>query len=75
MSITFAILILGLHPGLQHSTRQNERSFLNMLLDDFVTLTNLDDVFLLNKPTDKRAIARILSRFSLLMLGVGVDDG
>jgi len=41
-----------------------------MLLDNFVTLTNLSDAYLLNEPTDKRALARILAHFSLLMLGV-----
>ena len=40
-----------------------------MFLDDFVTLTNLAAVYLLNEPTDKRALAHILARFSLLMLG------
>ncbi len=34
-----------------------------------VTLTNLDADYLLAKPTDKRALACILARFSLLMLG------
>ncbi len=66
--VTFAILVFGLCPGLQHSTRQSKRSLLNMLLEDFVTLTNLDAVYLLNKPTDKCALACILARFSLLML-------
>jgi hypothetical protein len=40
-----------------------------MLLDGFVTLTNLDAASLLDKPTDKQAIAQILARFSLLILG------
>jgi hypothetical protein len=34
-----------------------------------VTLTSLTNVYLLDKPTDKRALARILAHFSLLMLG------
>jgi hypothetical protein len=67
--VTFAILVLGLCQGLQHGTRQSKRFFLNMLFVNFVTLTNLDDVYLPNKPTDKRALAYILARFSLLMLG------
>ncbi len=32
--VTFAILTLGLCPGLQHGTLQSKHSFLNMLLDD-----------------------------------------
>jgi hypothetical protein len=40
-----------------------------MLLDDFVTLTNLAAVYLLNEPTYKRALSRILACVSLLMLG------
>jgi hypothetical protein len=40
-----------------------------MLLEDFVTLTNLDAVYLLSKSTNKHAMACILARFSLLMLG------
>jgi hypothetical protein len=66
---TFAVAVLGLRPGLQHGTRQTERSLFNMLIDDFVTLTNLAAVYLLNEPTDKRALAHILAHFSLLMLG------
>jgi hypothetical protein len=66
---TFAVTVLGLRSGLQHGTRQTKRSLLNMLLDDFVTLTNLATIHLLDEPSDKRALARILARFSLLMLG------
>jgi hypothetical protein len=72
--VTFAIIVLGLCPGLQHGTRQTEHSLFNMLLDDFVTLTNLTAVYLLDEPTDKRALARILARFSLLMLGADALD-
>jgi hypothetical protein len=67
--VTFADIVLGLRPDLQHGTRQTGSSLLNMLLDDFVTLTNLTAVYLLDEPTDKRALACILARFSLLMLG------
>jgi hypothetical protein len=63
---TFAVTVLGLRPGLQHET---ERSLLNMLLDNFVTLTNLATVYLFHEPTDKCTLARILACFSLLMLG------
>jgi hypothetical protein len=67
--VTFAVIVLGLHPGLQHGTRQTGRSHLNMLLDNFATLTNNATVYLLNEPTDKHTLARILACFSLLMLG------
>ncbi len=50
---TFAFIVFGLCPGLQHGTRQTGRSVLNMLLDNFVTLTNLTAVYLLDEPTDK----------------------
>ncbi len=40
-----------------------------MLLDNFVTLTNLTAVYLLDEPTDKHTLACILARLSLLMLG------
>ncbi len=60
--VTFAIIVLGLRPGLQHGTRQTGSSLLNMLLDNFVTLTNLTAVYLLDEPTDKRALACILAR-------------
>jgi hypothetical protein len=63
------VTVLGIRPGLQHGTRQIKRSLLNMLLDDFVTLTNLAAVYLLNEPTYKRALSRILACVSLLMLG------
>jgi len=67
---TFAVTVLGLRPGLQHGTRQTERSLLNMLLDNVVPLTNLlAAVYLFDEPTDKHALARILALFSLLMLG------
>ena len=69
ITFAFAVTLLGLHPGLQHGTRQTERSLLNMLLDNCVTLTNLAAVYLLDEPTDKHALTRILARFSLLMLG------
>jgi hypothetical protein len=67
--ITFAILVLGLCPGLQHSTRRGECSILNMLLDNFVTLTNLVAIYLLDKPTNKSSMAHIVACFPLIMLG------
>ena len=67
---TCAVTVLGHRPGLQHGTRQTKCSLLNMLLDNVVTLTNLlAAVYLLDEPTDKHALARILACFSLLMLG------
>ncbi len=66
---TFAVSVQGLRPDLQLGTRQTKRLLLNMLLDNFVTLTNLTAVYSLNEPTDKCALARILACFSLLMLG------
>jgi hypothetical protein len=58
-------LVLSLLPGLQNGTRRSECSFLN----DFVTLTNLNAVLLLDESTDKHAITQITAYFSLLMLG------
>ena len=63
---TFAVMVLGLHPGLQHGTRQTDHSLLNMFLDDFVTLTNRTAVYLFDEPTDKHVLTRILARFFLL---------
>ena len=42
---------------------------INMLLEDFVSLTNLTSVFALNKPTDRKMLACILTRFGILLLG------
>ena len=49
--------------------KPNDDSFLNMLLCDYVCLTNLSAFFRLNEEGARREIARILARFSLLMLG------
>jgi len=65
----FAQLVLGLHPGKQHGTEPSERSLVNMLLEDFVVITNLTAVFTLDEPDDRCTLARRLARFSLLMLG------
>jgi hypothetical protein len=65
----FILLVLGLCPGKQHGTEQSERSFMNMLLEDFVTITNLTTVFALNEPDNQHAIARMLACLSLLLLG------
>jgi hypothetical protein len=44
-------------------------SFINMLLEDFVSLTNLTAVFALNEPTDRKMLARILASVVILLLG------
>jgi hypothetical protein len=66
----FATLVLGLHPGETHGTTRSTGSFVNMLLEDFVSLLNLTAVFPLNESSDRKALARILARFSILLLGV-----
>ena len=65
----FARLVLGLSLGKQHGTEPNERSLVNMLLEDFVVITNLTAAFALDEPNDRRTLARRLARFSLLLLG------
>ncbi len=40
-----------------------------MLLEDFISLTNLTNVFSLNEPLDRKSLAQILARFSILLLG------
>jgi len=66
----FTLLVLGLRPDKNHGTKRSESSFINMLLEDFVSLANLTAVFALNKPTDRKILARILARFAILLLGV-----
>ena len=65
----FAQLVLGPPPAKQHGTEPNERSLLNMLLEDFVVISNLTAVFALDEPDDRRTLACRLARFSLLLLG------
>ena len=65
----FAHLVLGLCPTKQHGTAPSERSLLNMLLEDFVVISNLAAVFALDEPGDRRTLVRRLARFSLLLLG------
>jgi hypothetical protein len=65
----FTLLVLGLRPDKNHGTKRSESSFINMLLEDFVSLPNLTAVFALNKPTDRKMLARILTRFVILLLG------
>jgi hypothetical protein len=70
--VLFAMLVLGLRPGKMHGTLRSNCSFVNMLLKDFVSLTNLAAVFTLNESSDQRALARILPHFSILLLGADV---
>jgi hypothetical protein len=65
-------LVLGICPGETHDTKRSESSFINMLLGDFVSTSNLTAVFALNEPTDRQALAHILARFSNLLLGADV---
>ena len=65
----FARLVLGPSPGKQHGTKPSERYLVNMLLEDFVVITNLTAAFALDEPNDRRTLARRLARFSLLLLG------
>jgi hypothetical protein len=65
----FAHLVLGLTPTKKHGTAPSERSFLNLLLEDFVVISNLTAVFTLDEPDDRRFLACRLARFSLLLLG------
>jgi hypothetical protein len=69
----FFFLVLGLcPPGKQHGTEteRSERSLVNMLLEDFVMISNLTAIFALNEPDDQRALARMLACLSILLLGV-----
>jgi hypothetical protein len=65
----FAQLVLGLCPAKQHGTKPSKRSLLNMLLEDFVLISNLTAVFALDEPDNRRTLAHRLARFSLLLLG------
>jgi hypothetical protein len=48
----FIFFVLRLHPNKQHGVKRNESSFVNMLLKDFVTISNLIAVFALNESDD-----------------------
>ncbi len=63
------MLVLGLWPGKTHGTKQSDSLLVNMLLEDFVSLSNLTTVFTLDELADQRALARILACFSILLLG------
>ena len=63
-----ATLVLGLCPGKMHGTMRSTGLFVNMLLEDFVSLVNLAAILPLNKSSNQKALARILVRFSILLL-------
>jgi hypothetical protein len=65
----FAIVVLGVRLGRTHRDWPSKDSFINLLLCDYVMLTNLTAVFALNETIDRRGLAQILARFSPLMLG------
>ncbi len=65
----FAIVVLGVCPGRTHGDRPSKDSFVNLLLCDYVVLTNLTAVFALNETSNRHGLAQILTHFSLLMLG------
>jgi hypothetical protein len=72
---TFAHLVLGLDPTQDtigtgnEGYKQHDRSFANMLLADYVTITNLHPVIGSEIAGDRRALARTLARCTLLLLG------
>ncbi len=63
------MLVLGIWPRKMHDNKQTDSLFINMLLEDFVSISNLTAVFALNEPTYEWALERILARFSILLLG------
>ena len=65
----FAIVVLGVRPGRMHGNQPSEDSFVNLLLCDYVVLTNLTAVFALNETSNRCGLAQIFTHFSLLMLG------
>ena len=72
---TFAHLVLGLDPTQDtigtgnEGYKQHDCSFANMLLADFVTITNLHSVIGSEIVGDRRTLARALARCTLLLLG------
>lgn len=67
--LIFTMLVLDLCPGKMHGTKRSKSSFINMLLEVFVSISNLAAVFTLNEPTDRKGLAQILAYFSILLLG------
>jgi hypothetical protein len=72
---TFAHLVLGLNPTQDtigtgnKGYKQHDCSFANMILADFVTITNLHPVIGREIAGDWRALSRALARCILLLLG------
>jgi hypothetical protein len=67
---TFALIVLRTQKGASYyGKKPSEGTFINMLLCDYICLTNLLAFFRLNEEGTRREIAQILARFSLLMLG------
>jgi hypothetical protein len=68
---SFTLLLLGLRPDKNHGTKQSESSFVNMLLEDFVSLTNLTAVLpSMNPQTGKRLrVSLVLACYAILLLG------
>ena len=54
---TLPIVVLGARQGATHGDRSSKDSFVNLLLCDYICLTNLTAVFLLNKDGDRRELA------------------
>ena len=54
---TFAIIVLGVRQSATHGNRPGEGSFVNLLLCDYICLTNLTAVFKLNENGDRRKLA------------------
>ena len=50
--VLFTMLVLGLWLGKMHGTKRSDSSFINMLLEDFVSISNLTPDFALSEPTD-----------------------
>jgi hypothetical protein len=64
--VAIILVLVGLWPGEMHGTQCSNGSFVNMLLTDFVSLTNLTTVYTLNKkPSNRGALPVRLDRGSL----------
>ncbi len=74
----FGLLVLGLYmqsssfgPSKHsHGFKQTDSSFLNMLLNDFVVITNLHPMIYQNIEGDRLSLTRALVRCTLLLIGV-----
>jgi hypothetical protein len=66
---TFARVLLRAQKGTTYSKQLNEGFFVNLLLCDYVCLTNLMAAFRHNEEGNRQELVQILARFSILMLG------